>query len=299
MGAQSRRNPVGAKKPRDVPGPTEPGPHSEPTTTPPFCLPLALPSRESFSRITPKVTANLEPNLPEYCTFLLACMCDCAVRRPLHLAVQVPHTYPFFPEPSSLALLPIPTPATPSRPFPSSTRPVTLLTRVRVNVRLHQRLHHLFSFSSSALFFNPRWNHSLLTSTRPTVSITVLLTITRSTTHARCVRLTLACQSLRPGPIDGSLLGDTNLQFPDFLVTAYILEAETYNEAVINLSPWLDSQARARIYTSGSPSKIHIETNIETKALSKITFGPPAHRYYLERLRQKRTSHEATRTAIA
>jgi hypothetical protein len=39
---------------------------------------------------------------------------------------------------------------------------------------------------------------------------------TRSPTHQRCVRLILVYQSLDSGPIDGPLLCDTNLQFPDF-----------------------------------------------------------------------------------
>lgn len=83
-------------------------------------------------------------------------------------------------------------------------------------MRLHQRLHHLFSF--------PR-RHSLSTLVGIIHSLQVSSNCvghcpahhyTLSTTHARCVRLTLVCQSLRPGPIDGSLLGDTNLQYPDF-----------------------------------------------------------------------------------
>ena len=205
-GGAEQAQPSRCQKPRDVPGPTEPGPHSEPTTTPPFCLPLALPSRESFSRITPEVRFSLRACVIVRCD--VHCILLCTVQVPTHISVLSRALFP------GVAANPhaCHTSSTFSHPT-TSTRPV--LTGVRVNVRLHQRLHHLFSFSSSALFFNPRWNHSLLTSTVQ-LCRSLSCSPSLSTTHARCVRLTLACQSLRTGPIDGLLLGDTSLQFPDF-----------------------------------------------------------------------------------
>jgi len=68
-----------------VPGPTEPGPHSEPTTTPPFCLPLALPSRESFSRITPEVRFSLRACVIVRCD--VHCILLCTVQVPTHISV--------------------------------------------------------------------------------------------------------------------------------------------------------------------------------------------------------------------
>jgi hypothetical protein len=133
---------------------------------------------------------------------------------------RYPHTYPFFPEPSSLALLPIPTPATPPRPFP--TLPPYHLDAACTDRGASERAPA--STNSIISFLFPR-----RPSSSTLVGITHSLQVpsncvgrcpahhhTLSTTHARCVRLTLACQSLRPGPIDGLLLGDTNLQFPDF-----------------------------------------------------------------------------------
>jgi len=112
------------KTARTTPGPTEPGLRSEPTT-PPFPCPWlsrlvkASPTQCTHPTTLPKsrVDASLELNSTS-CTFLLACMRDCAVRRLLHLAVQVPcksYISRSFQKTSSPALLPIPTLATPPR----------------------------------------------------------------------------------------------------------------------------------------------------------------------------------------
>jgi hypothetical protein len=147
------------------------------------CLPLALPSRESYCK-----------------KLLLACMCDCAVRRPsLHLAAHCAGTHTHirsFQSPLPWRCCQSPRPPHLLDLFPpyhptTSTRPA--LTGVRVNVRLHQR-------TPSSLFFflvGPLLQPSLESLTpykyRPTVSVAVLLTITHS------LQLTpVACDSHSP-----------------------------------------------------------------------------------------------------
>jgi hypothetical protein len=102
-------------------------------------------------------------------------------------------------------------------PFNQLDAACTAPTRVRENVRLHQRLHHLFSFSL---------RHSFHTLVAIIHSLQVPLTVaasvlahdcTLSTTHTPCVRLTLTCQSIDLARPSRRLAAcDTNLQFPDF-----------------------------------------------------------------------------------
>jgi hypothetical protein len=169
----------------------------------------------------------------------------------------------------------------PSTLAPNSTRPAP--TRVRENVRLHQRLHHLFSFSPSALFCNPRRDRSLLTSTVQLCRRGPAHYDSLSTTHDRCVRLTLVYQSLSSGPIEGPLLCDTNLQFPDFS------SLHTFSKPKPIASPL----STLRLSSSPRLGRRYTPPDRPRRSISKRTLKPErcrrsplaytAHRYYLGR----------------
>jgi hypothetical protein len=164
-----------------VPGPTEPGPHSEPTTTPPFCLPLALPSRESFSRITPEVRFSLRACVIVRCD--VHCILLCTVQVPTHISVLSSALFP------GVA-------ANPHARHTSST--FSHLAAACTDRGASERAPA--STTPSSLFFflvgpllQPSWESFTPYKYRPTVSVTVLLTITRS------LRLTpVACDSHSP-----------------------------------------------------------------------------------------------------
>ena len=177
------------KTARAAPGPTE-ARSAQRANNASFSWPLALPSRESFTPQCPPKQRPPRVLNSIYCTFLLACMCDCAVRRLLHLPVQVPRSVhiPFFPKDVFPGAAANPHAChSPSTVESNSTRPA--LTGVRENVRCIN--------DSIISFLFPR-RHSLQPSSRsftpykyrPAVFVAILLITTLS------LRLTtVACDS--------------------------------------------------------------------------------------------------------
>jgi len=93
-----------------------------------------------------------------------------------------------------------------------------------------------FSAGTLSLYHHPRRDHSLLTKIVQQFGHSPAHSYTRSKSHSRCVQLTLACQSShRANPRPAAWCYKPAVS--RLLVTAYILEVEAYNTAVINLAP--------------------------------------------------------------